>query len=46
MADLTHTMSKDKTKTEELEKADVNTGTVDRNDKHMTLKILWKLDTR
>lgn len=46
MKDLTYTMSNDKIKPEELETADVNTGTVDRDDKHMTIKVLWKLDTR
>lgn len=40
----------DKTAMEELEKGDVNSGsvdfTVDSDNKRMTRNILWKLDTR
>ena len=51
MAELTYTASNDKAGMEELEKAevtkaDVTTGTVHRDDKQLTRKVLWKLDTR
>lgn len=46
MASQGYVENNDKVAMEELEKSDVNNGSINVDEKRMTRKILWKLDTR
>ncbi|KAI1255580.1 hypothetical protein MGN70_002695 [Eutypa lata] len=46
MASQGYAENNDKVAMEELEKSDVNNGSINVDEKRMTRKILWKLDTR